>query len=182
MASGFADAIVSGENLGDTFKSLLADIAKMTIRQTILNAVMGAFGGGGTGGGLFSLLASAKGNVFDERGVVPFAKGGVVDRPTVFPFRNGAGLMGEAGPEAIMPLKRLAGGQLGVQAAAAAPIVNVINQGHPLEVERTASRRGPDGQMIIEVMVRDAMERMIGSGQMDSTFAANFGARRPGRY
>ena len=44
----------------------------------------------------------------------PFAYGGIVDRPTVFPMANGAGLMGEAGPEAIMPLRRTSSGALGV--------------------------------------------------------------------
>ena len=44
-----------------------------------------------------------------------FAQGGVVNRPTVFPFARGVGLMGEAGPEAILPLKRGRSGRLGVE-------------------------------------------------------------------
>ena len=60
---------------------------------------------------------NAKGNVYAQNGIVPFAKGGVVDKPTLFPFAKGAGLMGEAGPEAIMPLKRSQDGRLGVEAA-----------------------------------------------------------------
>jgi tape measure domain-containing protein len=67
-----------------------------------------AFGGGP------SLIGSANGNVFAQNGIVPYAKGGIVDRPMVFPFAKGIGLMGEAGPEAIMPLKRGADGKLGV--------------------------------------------------------------------
>jgi hypothetical protein len=47
---------------------------------------------------------------------VPFARGGIVDRPTIFPMAHGMGLMGEAGPEAVMPLTRTAGGELGVKA------------------------------------------------------------------
>jgi hypothetical protein len=61
-----------------------------------------------------SLIGSANGNVFAQNGIVPYAKGGIVDRPMVFPFAKGIGLMGEAGPEAIMPLKRGADGKLGV--------------------------------------------------------------------
>ena len=61
-----------------------------------------------------NILASANGNVFAQNGIVPYAKGGIVDRPMVFPFAKGIGLMGEAGPEAIMPLKRGADGKLGV--------------------------------------------------------------------
>jgi lambda family phage tail tape measure protein len=60
----------------------------------------------------FSL--NANGNVFAQNGIVPYAMGGIVDRPTLFPFAKGIGLMGEAGPEAIMPLKRGADGRLGV--------------------------------------------------------------------
>jgi tape measure domain-containing protein len=68
-------------------------------------------------GSTFSFLglASAHGNVFSGGRHVPFAKGGIVSRPTVFPFASGIGLMGEAGPEAIMPLTRTPGGDLGVK-------------------------------------------------------------------
>jgi phage-related minor tail protein len=55
--------------------------------------------------------------VLDRRGVVPFARGGIVDRPVLFPFARGVGLMGEAGPEAIMPLRRTRDGRLGVEAS-----------------------------------------------------------------
>jgi lambda family phage tail tape measure protein len=75
----------------------------------------------GSSGGLlsafFSALASAKGNVFDNgQHVTAYATGGVVNSPTFFPMRRGIGLMGEAGPEAIMPLKRGPDGKLGVVA------------------------------------------------------------------
>jgi len=63
----------------------------------------------------FMGLASAHGNVFSGGHYVPFAKGGIVGGPTVFPFASGIGLMGEAGPEAIMPLTRTPGGDLGVK-------------------------------------------------------------------
>jgi lambda family phage tail tape measure protein len=78
-----------------------------------------AFGGGP------SLIASANGNVFAQNGIVPYAKGGIVDRPMVFPFAKGIGLMGEAGPEAIMPLKRGADGKLGVAGGGGGTTVNV---------------------------------------------------------
>jgi phage-related minor tail protein len=62
-------------------------------------------------GGLF-----ADGAAFQGGRVIPFANGGIVDRPTIFPMAHGMGLMGEAGPEAVMPLTRTAGGELGVKA------------------------------------------------------------------
>ena len=52
-------------------------------------------------GGLF---ANAKGNVIANGRITPFAGGGIVNSPVMFPLRGGTGLMGEAGPEAIMPL------------------------------------------------------------------------------
>ena len=63
------------------------------------------------------LKANAVGNVYAQNGIQKFAMGGVVNKPTIFPFANGTGLMGEAGPEAIMPLQRAANGKLGVIAS-----------------------------------------------------------------
>jgi phage-related minor tail protein len=60
--------------------------------------------------------------------VTAFADGGVVNQPTMFPMANGAGLMGEAGPEAVMPLKRGKNGKLGVQVEGGSQQPIVINQ------------------------------------------------------
>ena len=61
---------------------------------------------------------NAKGNAYAQNGIQPFATGGIVTRPTFFKFANGGqmrnGLMGEAGPEAIVPLKRGPDGRLGI--------------------------------------------------------------------
>ncbi|WP_263146074.1 hypothetical protein [Pseudomonas sp. RIT-PI-AD] len=70
-----------------------------------------------------SMMASyfAEGGVFDQGKHIAFARGGafsnsIVSQPTLFPFAKGTGLMGEAGPEAIMPLTRASNGSLGVRA------------------------------------------------------------------
>lgn len=80
---------------------------------TSFNFDPGAMTGSLTPGGLF-----AKGGTFAQNGIVPYAKGGIVNSPTLFKFARGSamatGVMGEAGPEAIMPLKRGADGKLGV--------------------------------------------------------------------
>lgn len=108
--------------------SILQQTARMIIQQLILKTIMqalGAIGGGGGGAdrSFATLMAgvnkySANGNVFAANGIVPYAMGGIVTRPTLFPFANGGsigtGLMGEAGPEAIIPLQRGANGKLGV--------------------------------------------------------------------
>ena len=63
---------------------------------------------------------AANGMAFNEKKIVPYAMGGVINKPTLFQFANGGagrlGLMGEAGPEAILPLRRGPNGKLGVEA------------------------------------------------------------------
>ena len=69
---------------------------------------------GGTNPG-FLLGGAAYGAAFEGGNVIPFARGGVFERPTLFPMARGIGLMGEAGPEAVLPLRRLPSGRLGVE-------------------------------------------------------------------
>ncbi len=74
-----------------------------------------------------SVIWTAKGNAFDRGRLASFARGGaltnsIVDRPTLFPMADGAGLMGESGPEAVLPLTRLANGDLGVSMPGGAPL------------------------------------------------------------
>lgn len=88
-------------------------------------------------GGMF-----AKGGVFENGSVTAFANGGVVSQPTYFPMAGGqVGLMGEAGAEAIMPLKRSANGKLGVQATTTPANVNIYNYSD----NRIETIRRPDG-------------------------------------
>jgi tape measure domain-containing protein len=112
------------EALAGMFESIAADFAKMAaqilanqLQQSILKGLTGLFGGGG--GVLGGVLGSSSGNAFTANGIQKFAKGGIVDSPTLFRFGKGgsmkAGVAGEAGPEAILPLSRGAGGKLGVR-------------------------------------------------------------------
>jgi lambda family phage tail tape measure protein len=77
-------------------------------------------------GVLSGLFPFEKGGSFAQGRVMPFARGGVVSSPTTFPMRNGRGLMGEAGPEAIMPLARGADGRLGVQTQGGGRPVSIV--------------------------------------------------------
>ena len=124
----FAEFVTGGKaSFSDLIQSIIKDLISLAAYKAIFAPIFGALGGffGGAGGkGFFA--GSANGNVFGPQGLVPFAKGGLVTQPTIFPFANGIGLMGEAGTEAIMPLKRGADGKLGVAASGGGGVV--INQ------------------------------------------------------
>ena len=85
---------------------------------------------------------NAKGNIYAKNKIVPFAYGGIVNKPTLFPMANGAGLMGEAGPEAIMPLRRGRDGKLGVEASGGVGnvVVNVDASGSRCKVTSQTRR------------------------------------------
>ena len=96
-------------------KQLQRVVLQQLIMKPLMNVLGGLFSGGGGGvNTLFNPPMAAKGMVLASNGIQPFAMGGIVNRPTLFPFAKGIGLMGEAGPEAIMPLRRGADGKLGV--------------------------------------------------------------------
>jgi tape measure domain-containing protein len=114
------------------------------IGSALFGGLGGSLSGGGAsfGGGYFDPLTGlgaagpnfgfAKGGGFAKNNIVPYATGGIVDSPTLFKFANGGttrtGLMGEAGPEAILPLRRTASGDLGVIAAGGNRGGGIVNQ------------------------------------------------------
>lgn len=161
------------------FVTAASNWAKSGLQQLL----PGLFGGGEApvelGGWTDSIAPQALGGAFGPGGVIPFAMGGVVTRPTLFAFGNGGrlGVMGEAGEEAIMPLKRGADGKLGVAGAGVSVIVNDYRTGGaPVGVEE---RTGPDGRKLISVIVRDEVKRSMRNGEMDRDMATNFGVARP---
>lgn len=110
---------------GDMIQQMLAEALAAKLGRALLGDVANTGSFGGAVGGLLSLFGFAKGGAFDG-GVQAFAQGGVVGSPTLFKFAGGAGLMGEAGPEAIMPLRRGRDGKLGVAAAGGGGGGNII--------------------------------------------------------
>ena len=109
LVTSLAAAVIHGRKLNDIFKSLALSLANQALSQALKPL-------GNLAGNLLSgLFANAKGNVISGGRVMPFADGGVVNSPLLFPLRGGAGLMGEAGSEAIMPLARGRDGKLGVR-------------------------------------------------------------------
>ena len=86
---------------------------------------------------------NANGNVIANNKIVPYAKGGLIERPTIFPLAAGAALAGEAGVEAIMPLRRGKNGKLGVEATGGGIgniVVNVDASGSSVEGDENRGR------------------------------------------
>ena len=128
LRKAFDGLVFDGAKLSDSLK-LVASSMIDTVYGIAIKPVQNALGGAianGLQGLLGGLMPFANGASFAQGRVMPFAKGGVVSQPTAFPMRGGTGLMGEAGPEAIMPLARGADGRLGVQAAGAGRAVNIV--------------------------------------------------------
>ena len=121
-------AVVDGDSLSSSLRSLASTMINTAFNAAVrpvtdhIGGVL-AKGVGNLVGGLFKF---EQGGSFAQGRVMPFANGGVVNGPVTFPMRRGTGLMGEAGPEAIMPLARGPDGKLGVRSASAGAPVNVV--------------------------------------------------------
>ncbi|SEN35512.1 phage tail tape measure protein, lambda family [Gemmobacter aquatilis] len=127
LRRAFDGLVFDGARLSDVLKSVAQSMVS-TLYGVAMKPVQNALGGLVAEGinGLLGGMAFAKGGAFSQGRVMPFAKGGVVSQPVRFPMRGATGLMGEAGPEAIMPLTRGADGRLGVQAAGGGRPVNIV--------------------------------------------------------
>mgnify|MGYP001465788786 CR=1 FL=1 len=140
-------------------QSIISDITRIFIRSQIIAPLVGGLGnmlgfnGGGGGGSSYKarLLEPVKGIKFEKGGImannkiVPYAKGGLIDRPTIFPLATGAALAGEAGVEAIMPLRRGKDGKLGVEATSGGTfnvVVNVDASGNSVEGDSEGQELG----------------------------------------
>ena len=132
VATGLANAIqglIDGtKSLGESLSGILKQLGGMFLQFGMKTLV----------GSLF-----ADGGVVANNKIVPFAYGGVVNKPTLFPMANGAGLMGEAGPEAIMPLRRTASGRLGVESSGGVGnvVVNVDATGSSVQGDQPSAEQ-----------------------------------------
>jgi tape measure domain-containing protein len=110
LEEGLSSVLTGTKSVASAFRdmaqSIISDLLKIAIRAAIIRPLMSALG----------IKGFADGGMFED-GVEKFANGGVVTGPTMFPMARGVGLMGEAGPEAIMPLRRGSDGRLGVEAS-----------------------------------------------------------------
>ncbi|MGO4915421.1 phage tail tape measure protein [Pseudogemmobacter sp. W21_MBD1_M6] len=129
LRGAFDGLVFDGMKLSDALGKVAQSMSN-TMYNIAMKPVTNHFGGmlaDGVSGLFQGLLPFEKGGSFSQGRVMPFAKGGVVGGPTTFPMRGGMGLMGEAGPEAIMPLARGADGRLGVKTDGARAVTVVMN-------------------------------------------------------
>lgn len=148
LVSAFAGAVIHGRKLSDVLRGLALSLAQTALTQALRplgNLIGGLFG---------AFTGNARGNVLSGGRIQPFAAGGIVNSPVLFPMREGAGLMGEAGPEAIMPLARGRDGKLGVRGTGGG--VNV-----------TVNITTPDAQSFMrsQSQVAAMMARAVSRGQ-----------------
>lgn len=113
LKSAMVDLVIDGDRLSDVLGRLAKSMADSVFKAAV-TPVTDALGGA-LGGLVSGILPFENGAAFSGGRVSAFANGGVVNGPTHFAMRGGVGLMGEAGPEAIMPLARGADGKLGVR-------------------------------------------------------------------
>lgn len=136
LTSGFSSGVkravdglvLDGARLSDVLKGLaksMIDTAYSAAMKPVSQGI-GSLLSAGVGKVVGALSPFADGAPFAQGRVMPFAQGGVVSSPVSFPMRGGTGLMGEAGPEAIMPLSRGADGRLGVRMAGGGRPVTVV--------------------------------------------------------
>ncbi|MEX3015897.1 phage tail tape measure protein [Gymnodinialimonas hymeniacidonis] len=127
LRRAFDGVVFDGMRLSDALRSVatsMVDAAYNTAMRPVQNALGSAISNG-MNGLLSGIMPFEKGGAISQGRVMPFARGGIVNGPTTFPMRGGTGLMGEAGPEAIMPLRRGPDGKLGVASAGGGGNVSV---------------------------------------------------------
>lgn len=147
---------------GSKFSDVLRDVSRQMLDNAFKSAITPVTEGlsSTVGSGVQSLVSGilpfAQGGAFTQGRVTPFAKGGVVGGPVNFPMRGGMGLMGEAGPEAIMPLTRSADGSLGVRNAGG---------GQPVTMNFNIQTPDVEGFRRSQGQIAARMGRLLNQGQ-----------------
>lgn len=175
--TAFFGAIIKGDDALQALRNSLANIAQQLLNSSLsslFSTVTGNLFGTGTWniptshvpGGFYPGLPNANGGVFSGPGIGAFS-GSVVSSPTLFPFARGVGLMGEAGPEAILPLKRGSDGKLGVSAGGGRVpnvVFNVRNEVSGAQVDQPKVSIGAAGEVIVDMAVRKVERKMAEGG------------------
>ena len=177
--SDLVDVIMEADkSFSDFAENFLRQIAKMIIQQQLLNAIKGSAVG--------DFFGFAKGGAFSAPTGLPQ---GVYNSPTFFPMPEsngltafaqggtfGTGVLGEAGAEAIVPLKRGGNGELGVQSSPVNITVNnTMSETADVYAQSTVKE---DGSKQIEIMVERKVKESMTNGSLDKSFSSNYGLKR----
>ncbi|WP_145103277.1 phage tail tape measure protein [Cereibacter sediminicola] len=155
LRRAFDGVLFDGMKLSDAMEGLAQSISR-TVYSIAMKPVQDAVSGfvaNGLNSVLGGLLPFARGAAFAQGRVMPFARGGVVAGATPFAMRGGTGIMGEAGPEAILPLARGTDGRLGVQAGGGRAVQVVMNVATP-DVQGFERSRGQIAAQVSRMLSR----------------------------
>jgi len=177
VSDGLTDIIMQAESASDVFAGLARQIARTLVQQQIADPIAEGITGfaSSMAGSIFGTGTTATPHGVGPGGMKTNANGGNV-------FGGVPSIVGERGPEVfvpgqdgqIVPNHQMGGG--------GNVTVNVINQGgEQLEAQQQQTRRGPNGDTIVDVMVKKSMERLDSQGQLDGIFNRH-GARRQGQF
>jgi methyl-accepting chemotaxis protein len=174
----FVDVIFEADQSFQEFISnTLKGIAKLIVQILILRTLKSSLGNTPVGDFFFP---SAKGNSFDGGTTLP--KNSILTQPTFFKFADGGvfggrnGVAGEAGPEAVMPLKRDANGKLGVIGSPVnINISNTMSESASVQIQET---NRADGTKEIAILIEKRVKEMIGNGSLDRSMRQSYGLSR----
>ena len=176
IESAMMGLVDGSKSVEDAFKNMLRNILLEIYKQQVAKPATEGIGGF-VGDALGGLFGGGSGVNYGANSPITiagrFADGGIVNSPTMFPMANGAGLMGEAGPEAIMPLKRNSQGKLGVETSGGNQgNVTVNNHFHIAangddSVKRIIAQEAPRIANLTQKQIMDQRRR---GGAMKSTF------------
>jgi len=188
---GMEDAIVEFVKTGkldfsSLVDSMIADLIRIQVQKNVMPMLSSGFDSAVSWA---ASLFSANGNAFDGSGQVQkFKNGGtftnqIVDQPTPFKFAKGTGIMGEAGPEAIMPLSRGSDGKLGVQSSGGGGnnvIVNVVESPGRGGQQTRTNENGTDMITVFVEQIKTSLATDIrkGSGAVPDAMSQTYGLNR----
>lgn len=165
ISAAFVKGAVDGKRMESVLQGLGRRLQEMALKaafKPLENALALGFDvlTKAVSSGFSPVTPNASGNVISRGLVTPFADGGVVAAPTYFPLARGLGLMGEAGAEAIMPLKRGPDGKLGVAAQGAGQ--------RPVNISVSITAQDVESFRRSEAQVAAALARAVARGQRAS--------------
>jgi len=188
MSSALADSLEGIDSWADAAKGFRTALNRIIIELLVMGPIVEAIKksmGDGASGSIGSAVGDFVVSLFNEKGnafsggsqLTAYAKGGVVSSPTLFPMSSGTGMMGEAGPEAIVPLTRTSGGDLGVKAQS--PVVNVSVINNSSAEVTTATDDEGNIQFIIDTVTNSIASGIArGTGPVGTSIQSTFGVSR----